>query len=220
VTKSVGLRASAGAALAIATLAACTPPASTGAPPVSGIDPAQPPVRPDSGELIPPGRGSRRIDDIAIRLELGTVTVQLLPTSETVIRVLSPDSYESIRTLAASRGAEIERLARVYQLRERQLWLGTFHGQAPGARFTPTDLTITQAGRDFHPVEVVGLTTRFGEGRLQVGETQRGLYLLPDGLSLTQPMTVSMGSVRSSAWEGILRVIDREKALIRGRLRP
>jgi hypothetical protein len=184
--------------------AASTSSATSGTPPGTVTDSVQ-------------GTGSLRQDEISLQVALSNVGVQLLPTAESVIRVLAPDSYRTVSNIVVNRAAEIDARARPLQLRDRQVWMVTFVGLTPGARFTPGDLTIAQSGREYRPVAMIPITRGFGDGRLQPGEPQRALYLFEDGLSLSQPLTVTVAGVRSSEWEAILRTIDREKALMRAR---
>lgn len=170
-----------------------------------------------SGGLIPAGYGTLRQDDIAIRLALPDVQLKLIPLDESVLRVLSADSYRALRGLSESRNEALARLTTMHNLRERRLWYATFFGLGPDARFTPTDITVTAAGREFRPVEILPLTAGFGAQRLQPRETQAALYLFEDGLDVAQPVTVAAGLQRSDGWRDILRTIDRERALIRSR---
>ena len=168
-------------------------------------------------ESVPVGFGTLRQEQIAIRLQMQGVLVQLVPLDESVIRLLSPDSYRALRQLAESRSDEITRLATQHILRERNVWYVTFFGLAPDARFTPTDVTITSLGREFRPVEIIPLRAGFGEQRLQPRETQPALYLFGDGLDVWQPLTVTSGAQRSTSWSETLRTIERERALVRSR---
>jgi hypothetical protein len=93
----------------------------------------------------------------------------------------------------------------------------TFFGLAPEARFTPTDVTVTAAGREFRPLEIIPLTSGFGEQRLGTRETQSALFLFDDGLDTDQPVTVTVGIVRNTDWQSILRTTERERAVIRSR---
>jgi hypothetical protein len=205
------------AALLVWPAGACAPPAGAaigaGAP---QSPPSLPAVRPDSGDLIPVGLGHLKQDEISIKLDLTSLTVTLLPVEESVIRVVAPDSYRTLHKLVMDKAPDIERGARVHGLRERHVWMVRFVGLAAGAVFNPGDVTITQSGREFRPLEIYPLSTRFGS-RLNVTETQSALYLFDDGLDVAQPLTVAMGAVQSTDWEGISRVIEREKAAIRGR---
>jgi hypothetical protein len=167
--------------------------------------------------VVPAGFGTLRQEELAIRLQVQDILIQLVPLDESVIRVLSPDSYRALRQLAESRNDEITRLVTMHGVRERRLWYVTFFGLAPDARFTPTDLTLTSAGREFRPLEIIPLRAGFGEQRLQPRESQSALYLFDDGLDVGRPLTVISGSRRNDGWGETLRTIERERALIRSR---
>lgn len=149
--------------------------------------------------------GLLRQEDIAVKLEGAGVQTRLIPLDEWVIRVLSPDSYHALRDLLASRREQIASLARAHALRDPSVWYVTFHGLAPESRFNPTDLTITSAGREFRPLEIVPLTTGFATQTVRARQTQAALILFEDGIDVTHPLTVSLGTQRSEQWAEILR---------------
>ncbi|MEO8619486.1 MAG: hypothetical protein ABI625_00395 [bacterium] len=167
--------------------------------------------------LIPAGFGSLSQQSISISLQLPDVIVRLTPLDEAVIRTLSSDSYRALRELAESHKAAIARLVSQHGLLRGNLWYVNYYGLARDAKFSPLDLTITSAGRDFRPVDVLPLSSGFGEQRLQPRETQAALYLFDDALDVNQPLVVSLGSQRSSAWTDRLRDVERERVLIRSR---
>jgi hypothetical protein len=167
--------------------------------------------------LLPAGFGSLRQDVIAIPLQLPGVLVKLTPLDESVIRTLSPDSYRALRELAESRRPAITRLAAQHGLQRGSLWYVSFYGLAPDARFSPLELTISEGGHDYRPVEVLPLSNGFGEQRLQPRETQTALYLFEDALDVNQPFIVSLGSERNESWSDRLKTIEQERALIRSR---
>jgi hypothetical protein len=205
--------------LALAAVVACS---CSAPPPVGGqIPPSQRTSGALPGDtvagLVPPGFGTLRQDDIAIKLQLDAVLVKLFPLDESVIRVLSPDSYIILRDLLESRRNQVNRLGALHNLRERNVWYVTFFGLAPDARFIPTDVTLNVAGRDFRPLEILPLSSGFGTQQLSPRTTQSALYLFDDGLDISQPITVRMGTQQNSDWPTILRTIDRERALVRSR---
>ncbi len=207
------------AALGVVASAACGGPApATGAPtpaPASAGEPV-----PTSG-LVPPGLGTLRQDDISIVLETGGVRISALPLDESVIRTLAPDSYRALHLYAEDNRRRVAQRASMHGIRDPRVWYVQFDGLAPDARFVWNDLTVTSGGRDFRPVDVVPLTSGFGEERLQPRERQRGLLIFEDGVDASQPLVVSVGTVRSVDWDlgatGILRKLDTERASIRGR---
>jgi hypothetical protein len=97
------------------------------------------------------------------------------------------------------------------------VWLVSFLGLVPDARFVPTDITVTSGGREFRPIDVIGLTTGFSEQLLQPRETQRALVVFDSGLDVSQPVVVTMGSEHNTDWESIIQRIDAERATIRAR---
>jgi hypothetical protein len=167
--------------------------------------------------LLPAGFGTLHQDDIAIALQLEGVLVKLFPLDESVIRVLAPDSYKSLHDILQSRQGQLAYDAALHNLRQRNVWYVSFYGLAPDAPFTPLDLTISAPGRDFHPLEVLGIRGDFGKNRLQVRDMQAALYLFDDGVPLNQPLTVSMGAVTNTNWQNILRRIESERAQVRAR---
>ena len=168
-------------------------------------------------ELPPVGYGSLRQEDIAIKVQVGGVLMRLVPLDEGVIRLLSSDSYRALRDLVESRRADIARLAQRYGLRERNVWYVSYYGMEPEARYNPMALRLTSAGRDFRPLDVVPLSAGFGEERVRQRETQSALLLFEDGLDVTQPLTAAVDAVATDSWASTLRVIERERAVVRSR---
>ncbi|MDB4908661.1 MAG: hypothetical protein JWO05_3445 [Gemmatimonadetes bacterium] len=207
-----------GVAIGVALIAAsaCSRGATAQQPAPVPADASQPSVT-DTIGLVPPGFGSLRQDDIALRLAIENVQVKLVPLDERVIRTLSPDSYRALKDLVTSRNEQLSRLVQRHGLRERHLFYVTFYGLAPDARFSPLDLTLSASGREFRPLEVLPLSARFGEQRLQPRETQSAIYLFEDGLDEAQPFVVRMGTDSNSEWANTLRLLDRERSLIRSR---
>ena len=218
-------RAGPGGALAgcvfLLSLAACAsrPASGTATSPAAGDGQARPvTTRLDSAPpLVPPNYGTLKQDDIAIHMQVGQVQVRAIPLDEAIIRVLAPDSYRSLRGLRESRREAVDRLAARYMLRERNVWLVSFYGLAPDARFSPGELTLSLSGRDYRPLEMLPLSSGFGEQRLDVRETQSALYLFGDGIDLAQPIIVRMQGNEDRTWGTIVQRIEQERALIRGR---
>lgn len=208
----------AGAAALLAAACAGRPAPATPAP-ATAESPARPvTTRLDSAPpLVPPNYGTLKQDDIAIHMQVGQVQVRAIPLDESIIRVLAPDSYRSLRGLRESKRDAVDRLAARYMLRERNVWLVSFFGLAPDARFSPGELTLNVSGRDYRPLEMLPLSSGFGEQRLDVRETQSALYLFGDGIDLSQPIVVRMQGNEDSSWGAILQRIEQERALIRGR---
>lgn len=199
---------------AVFALAACAQ-----ATPGTGVGAAVPVVVEDTTGRgsIPAGYGSLRQDDIALRLEPQGLIVRAIPLDESVIRLLTPDSYRALRDLQESNRRTIENITRRSGGRTPDLWYVSFYGLEDNARFTPMDLVMTSGGQDFRPIDVIPLTTGFGEQRLRQRETQSAVYVYPGDIDVDHPLAVSFLGQRNSLWEQVLQRIERERALVRAR---
>lgn len=191
---------------------ACSPPSAASAAPVA-------PVVEDTVAQggIPPGFGSLRQDDIAIRLEPQGLIVRAIPLDESVIRLLTPDSYRALRDLQESNRRRVEMITRRTGGRAPDLWYVSFYGREENARFSPMELVITSGGQDFRPLDVIPLSSGFGEQRLRQRQTQSAVYVFPGDIDVDHPLTVSFQGQQSAVWEQLLQRIERERALVRAR---
>ncbi len=170
-----------------------------------------------ASDLIPAGFGSMRQEDIAVRVLLPGVQVRLIPLDESVIRVLSPDSYRALRDLLEGNRAEITRVAGRYGVRAPSLWYASFFGLQPEARFSPMEVVIGSSGRDYRPLDLVPLSAGFWQQRIRQREVQTAIYVFEEGINVNQPLVITVESVRNSSWSAILRAVERERALVRSR---
>ena len=166
---------------------------------------------------IPVGYGSLRQDDIALRLEPSGLIIRAIPLDESVIRLLTPDSYRALRDLQESNRRTIEAITRRSGGRPPDLWYVSFYGLEDNARFSPMELIVTSGGQDFRPIDVIPLSTGFGEERLRQRETQSAVYVYPGDIDVDHPFTVTFQGQRNALWEQILQRIERERALVRAR---
>lgn len=206
--------------LASVLIVACAPPA-----PSTQTSPGLPPARvtrdSTSSVLLPPNYGTLRQDDISIVLQPPGVRVAALPLDESIIRLLAPDSYHSLRSLLESRRQQITQRAQMRGVRDPRVWYVKYTGLEPDARFTPLDMTVTSGGRDYRPFDIIPVTGGFGTQRLQPREQQAGLLLFDEGVDVNQPLVVTIGSERNTDWDntagGILPKLDLERANVRAR---
>lgn len=210
------MRAAPGALAALTlALAGCLPPATPGAA-------TPPPVeqRADTMALIPAGFGTLRQDDIALQVQRFGLQVRAIPLDESVIRVLSPDSYRALRELVRSQSTRLEEVRRRTAYPTLSTWYVSFFGVEIGeARFSPMEVIVTNVGRDFRPVEVIPLSPGFGQQRVRQREVQHALYVFDGALDVNQPIVLAYETARSSSWSSVLERIERERALVRSRAR-
>jgi hypothetical protein len=170
--------------------------------------------------LVPAGFGSLRQDDIALKIAPNTgLQVRAVPLDEKFIRLLSPDSYRTLRDLTRERQREIENAQSRQRMSSYSLWYVSFFAIEQGeTRFSPQEFIIQNVGRDFRPIDVIPLTTGFGEYRMRQRETQSAIYIFDGQLDLNQPITAQMETARSvTDWSRVLERVERERALIRSR---
>jgi hypothetical protein len=191
----------------------------SGAPSASAQQQTLTPITEDTTgrSSVPVGYGTLRQDDIAIRMELPGLIVRAIPLEENLIRLLTPDSYRALRELQESNKQAIAAVTRRTGGRAPDLWYISFYGVQPDVHFSPMELVITSGGRDFRPLEVLPLSSGFGEQRLKQREAQSAIYLFDEAIDLDQPLSVSFQNVRDDTWEQVLTRIERERALVRAR---
>ena len=174
--------------------------------------------RDSSRLLVPAGYGSLKQEDVAMRISRGGLQVQAIPLDETIIRVLSPDSYRALRDLLVSRKLALDSLARRTGFSSFSVWLVRFHGLEQGETlFSPMEFIVTSVGRDFRPIDVLPVTPGFGQQRLRQREVQQALYVFDPQVDVNHPMTVQYETSRNTEWPVILARIERERVLVRSR---
>ncbi len=170
---------------------------------------------------LPAGFGTLRQDDIAVRVQFNALQVRAMPLDETVLRTLSPDSYRALHELRESKRAQVDAVLKRTGMPGASLWYVQFFNAEQGeARFSPLEVVINSAGRDFRALDVFALTPGFGEQRLQQREVQAGLYVFDPSVDVDQPLVITFETQRSDAWGTLLKRVDRERTLIRSRAVP
>jgi hypothetical protein len=174
-----------------------------------------------AGERVPAGFGSLRQDDIALKVRLPEILVRVIPLDESVIRLLSPDSYRALRELrdGGGRREQIERSAARLGVQAPSLWYVSYYGLQPDARYSSGDIDIVSGGREFRPLDVIPLSAGFGSERVAQRGVQSAIYLFDHGIDTDHGLTVTVESVPTTSWGAIIPVIDRERALVRSRSR-
>lgn len=209
------------ASLVIWSAASCTTGARGASPPTPDSAAAAAP-RGAAGDtipgLVPAGYGTLRQEDIALRLSRFSLLVRAMPLDESIIRLLSPDSYAALAGLRESRREAITVAARRAGVRSASVWYVQFFAVERGeTRYSPREFIITNVGRDFRPLEVIPLTPGFGEQRLRQNERRDALYVFDGQLDPQQPLTVMYETARNDEWATLLQRIERERALVRSR---
>jgi hypothetical protein len=166
--------------------------------------------------LPPAGFGSLRQDQIGIALGTDQLRIRVIPLDERVIRLLAPDAWRSLRDMAASRSADINRAARARGFDSVSTFMVTFFALEPQARFSPDDLNISQ-NSTYRPIGYVPITPRFSENVIDQRGQAAAIYIFEPGIAILRPFTVSYGSASSDAWAQALELLNAERARVLAR---
>ncbi len=169
---------------------------------------------------IPAGFGTLRQDDIALKVSPANgLQVRAIPLDERIIRLLSPDSYRSLRELVASKDRDLLAVKERNRLPSYSIWYVSFFAQEQGeTRFSPQEFIINNTGRDFRPLDMLPITPGFGEYRLKQREVQSALLIFDGQIDVNQPISALMESTPSvTDWNRVIQRIERERSLVRSR---
>lgn len=169
--------------------------------------PATAQIEPAETQLVPPGHGTLRQEEVTLTIRSGSLQVKVTPLAESVIRLLAPDTYRRLHALASSRPADAA---------GRELFLVSFFSYDPDVPFTPEDLSMLHRGALLRPAAIHPLTNGFGRQRLQQRETQSALYAFDQAFNYDLPWVVRYGLSESSTdWLTIQQRLERERARVR-----
>jgi hypothetical protein len=169
---------------------------------------------PASGLLPPGGYGSLTQTDLALRVRTGQLEVRFVPLDARVTRLLARDSWESLRSLVASRRAAIDSVANVSGASRPGLAFVSFFGQSANARFDPQTLTVLVRSRELRPIGIVPFSGRFTSQQLNVREQVSAIYLFAEDLPVNDTFTISYGGQTSDDWQDKQTTLDRERARV------
>jgi hypothetical protein len=200
-----------------ALIAAC----SAGGPARTASPATAPPPRStaaDTNTLIPAGFGSLHQEEISISVTSNALTVRALPLDEDFIRTLAPDSYRSMAGLRESRRRAIDSIAQRTGFPTLDLWYVQFNNLQQGeALFNARDVVLTNQGRDFRPLDVIGITPGFGDQRVRQGQTAAGIMVFDGAINPNQPLTLRLGTQTGGNWQSVLQRVETERSKIRSR---
>lgn len=179
--------------------------------------PAYPAARLPAQDSLPAGFGTLRRDDVAVRITTDQVDIQVLPVSEGIIRLLAPDTYVSLSDLVRTRSWAIDSLAGQTGVPHPNLVLVTFVGLVPQARFSPEDVNLASGGQLYRPIGIVPITPGWGSYQLEARAQASAIYLFDEGITFREDLTVSYQNRSSTAWSRSVRILDQERARVRGR---
>jgi hypothetical protein len=165
----------------------------------------------EPGALVPPGLGTLRQEEVTVSLRDGALLVKVTPLAEEVIRLLAPDTYERLRSLAHSR--------RPARDTSSALFLVSFFSYEPDTPFTPEDLQLIHRGQVLRSAAIQPLSSGFDRQRLAQQETQSAVYSFTESLNYDLPILVRYGLVEVNEWLAIQQRLERERSRVQARRR-
>lgn len=188
-----------------ALLLACAAAPATNEPAAVSPPPVQDP-------LLPAGFGTLRQDVITVSLRDGPLLIKVTPLDEGIIRLLAPDTYQRLHTLAENRRADAAGAAS-----EPEMFLVSFFSYQPNTAFNPENLQLSYQGRLLQPVAIHPLTGGFGRPNLEQQDNQSGIYVFDGGIDYQQRFVVRYGAIDSNEWSSIVPKLEVERAKVRAR---
>jgi hypothetical protein len=170
-------------------------------------------------QLPPPGYGSLKQSDLALRVRSGELDVRLVPLDERVTRLLARDAYQSLQGLVHSRRASIDSVARLSGISAPGLALVSFFGGREGTRFDPSTLNLAIRNRVLRPRGIVPFSPRFTSQQLNVREQVSAIYIFEELLPVTDAFTFGYQGSTSEDWQNKQQLLDRERARVAARSR-
>ncbi len=170
---------------------------------------------PPREELIPPGFGTLRQEEVSVELRFGELQVMITPLDESVTRTTAPDTWERLSALA--RGHQQIFRERTGSALPFQLFLVSLHSEAIEVEFEPEDLNLVSRGLRFRPVEIRPVTRAWDSRRVQPREVLMAVYAFPSQVDLGPELEVEFRESRSREWERILIRVEAERNRIRAR---
>ena len=167
-----------------------------------------------AGVLPPGGYGSLTQADLALHIQTPDIDVRFVPLDARVTRLLTRDSWESLRSLVASRRAAIDSVANRSGISRPGLAFVSFFGQSPNARFDPQTLQVMVRSRELRPLGIVPFSGRFTSQQLNVREQVSAIYLYGEDLPVNDTFTISYAGQTSADWQDKQTRLDRERARV------
>lgn len=162
-------------------------------------------------EVLPPGLGSLKQDDLTIRLSTEALEIRFLPLDTRVLKLLAPDAYASLTRLIESQQRAIDSVARMQGVSRPGLAFVSFYGVQPNANFDADVLNLSVRNRLIRPAGIVPYTPGFTEQRLDVRQLASAIYLFDEPIPVLEPFGLQYYQQISNDWERKLSLIDRER---------
>lgn len=164
--------------------------------------------------MIPAGYGTLRRDDITMSLRTGPLLIQVIPLEESILRLLAPDMYERLHSVAESKRREA---GAQFEARPHAMFLVSFFSYQPDVEYQPEDFQLSHQGRLLNPVSVLPVTNGFGRQRLRQQESQSAVYVFEGRFDYENRIVVRYGTTQTDSWTQVIPKLEVERARVRAK---
>ena len=171
------------------------------------------------GVDLPVGKGQLSREALTLRLRAGNLDILFVPLEERVLRLLAPDSYQSLENLLKQKRLAIDSAAMANGMTNPGIALVTFHATAPNTRFDPQLLMLSLHGQQTRAGAVLPMTPTLGNQQLDTRDVATGLFLYRRDIPVMEPFAVTYLDATSDDWGTRLQRINSERTRILGRAR-
>jgi hypothetical protein len=170
-------------------------------------------------QAVPVSYGTLSQDDLALRVRNENLEIRFIPLDPLVMHLLANDAFQSLRSLVETRRRSIDSVASRAGVTKPGLALVSFFGNRPDTRFDPQTLTLLIRNRDFRPLGVIPLDSKFASQQLNAREQASAIYLFEEDIPVEDSFTLSYGTLVSDDWQTKQSLLNGERARVSARIR-
>ena len=155
---------------------------------------------PSSEQVVPPGFGTLKQEDLQIALATTAIEIRFTPLDPRVINLLAPDAYQAMAVLVKNNRARIDSAARYNAVSRPGLAYVQFYGLAPGANFDAQSLVLVFRGRLLRPISILPYSPNFNDGRLEPRQQVTAFYLFEEQIPVLEPFSLQYYQQYNTEW--------------------
>jgi hypothetical protein len=169
---------------------------------------------------LPVDRGLLSLSNATITLTSGNLQIVFIPLDERVLRLITKDSYRSMRRLLAQQKVALDSVNSLLGLSAPGIAFVSFQALASNTRFQPEQLSINYQGQQVRPVEWIPMSPTITKQQLDVRQQVQALFIYLHDIPVRESFTLTYFDATSDDWGGRLTRFDSERTRILGTVRP
>lgn len=173
---------------------------------------------PSSEQVVPPGFGTLKQEDLQIAVTNTVIEIRFTPLDPRVINLLAPDAYQAMAALVKSNRPRIDSAARYNAVSRPGIAYVQFYGLQPGANFDAQSLVLVFRGRLLRPIAILPYSPNFNDGRLEPRQQVTAFYLFEEQIPVLEPFSLQYYQQFSTEWTSnrVSKInTERQSALLR-----